>query len=344
MGKQTSELRGKWLIEKDFSLFWVQVCVANGLGRPMGLNEVLRWVKGTQRSLRCNKLSTGSSLKVKTCKLSQRIRLQMMSRALCRRVGYDTYEGGLISEGGNGKVDVAFRCRSTEKHWRGQFVSSNCSSLAKAPPTFVPPQKVWFIRFDIPIELYFFSFSLSNCFACCNSFVLSLFSLLLRNSQPMQPNPIWCWEGWNDIRDFLQKYPPTQKFKDSEFLINFFSFLPLLSSFVSLRRGGERWRFQLGFMHMLRWISEGAGRSDVSRYDVTSLHDLVKSLSKPGIRRDFGIDPPTRPFIHIQMIIIIILREWIIWIYYFPFFFISQKWELRRNNRRKHIVVKWWEP
>lgn len=67
--------------------------------------------------------------------------------------------------------------------------------------------------------------------------------LASRHSPPTPMHP----KGAN-IKRFLQKYPPTQEFKDSEFLINFFSF-SLLFAFLflcfSLRCGGEWWRFQL---------------------------------------------------------------------------------------------------
>lgn len=147
------------------------------------------------------------------------------------------------------------------------------------------------------------------------------------------PNPIWCWQCLGsretmrkEHKRFLQKNPPTQKpFKDSAFLINFlFSFSSFLT-FASRLFASWRWMMKVYLSCVL------------CAYVKTMLWGLCKELSNAQMKEaspSVTDIPPTRPFIHHIQMIIVILREWIIWIYYFfSFLLLLRKWELKKKKR-----------
>lgn len=119
--------------------------------------------------------------------------------------------------------------------------------------TDVNPKTSQFIQFDIPIEVR----SVLFLRLCKLQFFCSVFRAhRVRFSSPS----FGCKQTWHpctsdfDLRcrdsrrgeheRFLQKYPPTQKFKDSEFLINFFFSRSILVPSCLC----------FAFLHISRWM------------------------------------------------------------------------------------------
>lgn len=147
------------------------------------------------------------------------------------------------------------------------------------------------IHFDIPIfRTFYVSFVLFSALAFAFLlFCLDVLCSFLTSRHPCTELNLRCWKR---LAQAISADPPTQKFKDLEFLINFSSRslrFRLLFRVVFKRRGGEWWRFNFYSMHMLRGFKERENLQAASEVDVkcrnrfTTLQNLRSKLHRQDL-------------------------------------------------------------